>query len=706
MTESRTSVAAPLTAAALIAQQVGGNAIRDGLFLSHFPVQSLPYFMGGAALLAIGGAQLSGRLLARVGPVRLVPVLFATNAALFVVEWMLLGWQPRLAVAILYMHSGVLGAIAISAFWSLLNERFDPHSAKPLMTRVAAAATFGGFIGGVSAERVVALLPEGMLLPLLALVGGVCVAGALSVGSGAPISRARNSDESDRTGLWSQLREHRLLQDLALVVALAALVAALADYVLKAETVASFGKGPQLVRFFGLFYSFTGLAAVLVQTFLGRLAIGRLGLGGSVASHSAIVGVASLLGFVLPTPLRGILPRGLDVVVRNSTFRAGYELLYTPLPEATKRSAKSLVDVACDCAGKGAGAALILALVALAPSHPFVAVNIAVVVVAVGEFIIARRLRSGYVSVLEGGLRRETEHLEQAVEYSMADFTIARSMTGLDREALLRAVGSNETVRPPAPAVPADPVIASIVEFRSGDLLRIRAALRDPPRDPLIIGALIPLLSRDDLVRSVVSALAVFKERAAGEMVSVLLDPATPALVRRRLPLALKSCPSPIARDGLTTALGLFTLVIRLRCGRALLALTDDHPELQKPIPDGLSLVEQELTRGGDPDILREHVFNLLALTLDREPMRIAARAFTTEDKYVRGTALEYLETVLPPDLFEGFRPLLASPGSESARRRPQAEVRADLIRAATTMTVSLEELRRQLNTTVQEEAD
>jgi hypothetical protein len=704
VTESRTSVAAPLTAAALIAQQVGGNAIRDGLFLSHFPVQSLPYFMGGAAVLAIGGAQLSGRLLARVGPVRLVPVLFATNAALFVVEWMLLGWQPRAAVAILYMHSGVLGAIAISSFWSLLNERFDPHSAKPLMTRVAAAATFGGFIGGVSAERVVALLPEGMLLPLLALVGGVCGAGALSVGRGAPASRARTSDESDGTGLWTQLREHRLLRDLALVVALAALVAALADYVLKAETVATFGKGPQLVRFFGIFYSFTGLAAVLVQTFLGRLAIGRLGLGGSVASHSAIVGVASLLGFVLPTPFRGILPRGLDVVVRNSTFRAGYELLYTPLPEATKRSAKSLVDVACDCAGKGAGAALILAIVALAPSHPFVAVNLAVAIAAVGEFIVARRLRAGYVSVLEGGLRRESEHLEQAVEYSMADFTIARSMTGLDREALLRAVGSSETVRPPA--VPADPVVAAIVEFRSGDLLRIRAALRDPPRDPLIIGALIPLLARDDLVRSVVSVLVAFKDRAAGEMVSVLLDTSTPDVIRRRLPLALKSCPSPIARDGLATALGLFSFEMRQRCGRALLALTDEHPELLKSLADGLSLVERELTSGGDPELVREHVFNLLALTLEREPMRIAARAFTTDDKYVRGTALEYLETVLPPGMFVGLRPLLASAGSESTRRRPPAEVRADLIRAATTMTVSLDELRRQLNTTMQEEAD
>ena len=704
MSEARTSVAAPLTAAALIAQQVGGNAIRDGLFLSHFPVQSLPYFMGGAAVLAIGGAQLSGRLLARVGPVRLVPVLFAANAALFVVEWMLLGWEPRTAAAILYMHSAVLGAIAISAFWSLLNERFDPHSAKPLMTRVAAAATIGGFAGGVSAERVVALLPEGMLLPLLGLIGGLCVAGALAVGRGVPIRHASNVEEPDSGGLWAHLRQHRLLQDLALVVALAAMVAALADYVLKAEAVASFGKGPHLVRFFGLFYSFTGLAAALVQTFLGPLAIGRLGLGGSVASHSALVGTAGLLGFVLPPPWRGIFPRACDVVVRNSTFRAGYELLYTPLPEATKRSAKSIVDVACDCAGKGAGAALILALVALAPSYPFVAVNLAVAIAAAGEFFVARRLRAGYVSVLEGGLRRHSEHLEQAVEYSMADFTIARSMAGLDREALLRAVGSAERV--PSPAVPADPVITAIVELRSGDLLRIRAALRDPPRDPLIIGALIPLLARDDLVRSVVSALVAFKERAAGEMVSVLLDTSTPDVIRRRLPLALKSCPSPIAREGLATALGLFSFEIRLRCGRGLLALTDEHPELLKSIPDGLSLVERELTSGGHQGLLKEHVFNLLALTLEREPMRIAARAFTTDDAYVRGTALEYLETVLPAAMFVAFRPLLASASSESARRRPAAEVRADLIRSATTMTVSLDELRRRLDTTVQEEAD
>jgi hypothetical protein len=180
-------------------------------------------------------------------------------------------------------------------------------------------------------------------------------------------------------------------------------------------------------------------------------------------------------------------------------------------------------------------------------------------------------------------------------------------------------------------------------------------------------------------------------------MVSVLLDPATPDVVRRRLPLALKSCPSPIARDGLIAALERFDFECRLRCGRAVLALTDEHPELLKPVPAALGLVERALSDDGPPHLIREHVFSLLALALEREPVQIAARAFGTDDAYMKGTALEYLETVLPAHLFSAVRPLLAAAGSPPARPRPAAEVRADLIRAGMTMTVSLDEVRRQL---------
>jgi hypothetical protein len=330
-------------------------------------------------------------------------------------------------------------------------------------------------------------------------------------------------------------------------------------------------------------------------------------------------------------------------------------------------------------------------------------VNVAATVVAGGEFFVARRLRAGYVSALEGGLRRQSEDLAQTAEQSMTDFTVVGSMTGLDRAAVLRAMGTPDTAR--TIAAPADPAVAAIIEFRSGDLLRIRAALRDPPKDPIIIGPLVQLLARDGVVRQVTEALARFGARAAGEMVSVLLDPATPDVIRRRLPLALKSCPSPVARDGLWAAIEAVDFETRLRCGRALLALTDERAELRKPFPEALALVEREVGSGGDKHLVREHVFHLLALALDREPVRIAARAFATDDVYVRGTALEYLETVLTPRLFSALNPLLAGTHHPPARRRSATEVRDDLIRAGATMTVSLDEVRRQLEAAAAEEA-
>jgi ATP/ADP translocase len=704
VTDQKASLAAMLTATALITQQVGGSAIRDGLFLSFYSVQSFPYLIAGAALFAIVAAPLSGRLLTRFGPARAVPRIIAAHATLFVVEWLLLGPQPRLVAVLLYLHSSVLGGIAISTFWSLLNERFDPHTAKPLLARVAGAATFGGLLGGLGAERVAALLPEGALLPLLALVSAACVAGVMVLGKGAPAHRTPVQDTATRAGAWVELRQP-LLRNLAMVTALAAVLAALADYILKAEAVAYFGKGPQLVRFFGLFYSGTGLAAVLVQAGLGKFVLERLGLGGSVASHPVFVGISALLGLALPAPWRGMLPRGCDVVVRASMFRAGYELLYTPIAESAKRAVKSLIDVAIDSAGKGGGAVLILLLAPFVASHGLTIVNLAAVAVAAAELFVALRLRAGYVSALEGGLRRQSgADLEQAVEYSMADFTFAGSMTGLDRTSVLRALGTTTVAEAPPP--PVDPVVAALIELRSDDLRRIHAALRDVPRDPLLIAALVPLLAKDKLVKAVVAALERFGTRAAGELVSVLLDPAAPDVVRRRLPIVLKSCASPISRDGLRAGLESDGFEIRLRCGRALLALTEDHAELQEPFPRALALAQRELGGGDKTPPAREHLFNLLALALEREPVQIAARAFATEDAYVRGTALEYLATVLPGPLFSAFQPLLTTATAPVAvRRREPAAARAELLRAGATMTVSLDELRRQLDVAPVEDA-
>jgi hypothetical protein len=699
LSNSRIQLIAPLTAAVLIAQQVGSNAARDALFLSSYPVTTLPYFVAGAAIIALPAAQGSGRLLLRFGPTRVVPAFLSLSAVLFIIEWLLLG-QPRVAAVLLYMHSSVLGAIAISAFWSLLNERFDPHSAKALMAQVAGAATFGGLIGGIGAERVAALLSSNALLPALGVLGALSVSGALIIIRGARTDVPVKEDHEESRGAWTELRKVPLLRNLALVTAFGALMASLVDYLLKAEAVAWLGGGKPLVRFFGLFYAATGIGAFILQATIGRVVLSRLGLGGSVAAHPAVVGAAGMLGFIVPAPWGGIFPRALDMTLRNSVARAGYELLYTPLPQAAKRAAKSVIDVTCDSVGKGVGAVVIMLLTRLGPVHALFAVNLAGVFAAALDVVVARQLRASYVMELEGGLRRQSGEFYQAAQQSLSDFTMVGTLVGMDQDAIRRALGEQVTS---APALQ-DPVVAAMGELRSGDTNRIRAALQTLPRDPALIGALVPLLANGHVLHPVVDALESFGPRAAGEMVSALLDSATPETVQRRLPMVLKSCESALARDGLMSALESPNLQVRLRATRALLSLTEKYPALSVPGAAALAAAERQLQSDEDSQQIREYVFNLFALSLEREPMRIAAQAFETDDLYVRGTSLEYLETVLPSALFSALRPRLSSVAPAATRPRAAAEVRKDLMKAGATMTMSLADVQRHLASLNQEE--
>jgi len=689
-------VVVPFTVAVLLAQQVASNAIRDGLFLTWFPVTALPYFIAATAMVAAPAAESSGRLLVRFGPRRLVPVLLGMNSVLFLVEWGLLHALPRVASGLVYLHVSVLGAIGISAVFSLLNERVDPHAAKPLMAQVAAAATLGGLAGGIGAERVTALFSQEVLLGILAALGGIAVAGSVVIGRGMSAQRALLHAPDDQQGGWAEIRRVPLLRALAVVVALAAVLAAMLDYLLKSDAAVWFGPGDHLVRFFGLFYAGTALSAFLLQTLFGRLVLARFGLGGSVASHSLLVVVSSLLAFILPPPWRGVLPRGVDVTVRASVFKAGYELFYTPLPEAAKRAAKSTVDVTVDCLGKGAGAVLIVLLTTLGSSYTFAAVQVAGVLAAGAEFAVARRLRARYVGALEGGLRRQEKDLQIPVNVSLADFTIAQSMTGLDAASIYRAL--DQTADKSASAS-GDPVVAAITVLRSGDLARIRRLLRAPATDPLLIGALIPLLAQREILKPVVDALTAFGVRGAGQLVDALLDPATSDVVRRRLPLVLRSCGSSLARDGLLQALAAPSLELRLRCGRALLELTEAHPALKAPPHVVLEAVEREFAqvRAADDRSFREHIFNLLALAFEREPVRMAALAFDSDDDYLRGTALEYLETVLPPRLFSALAPRLSGALVHAPQKRDETAARAQLLHATTTR-FNRDELRQRLD--------
>src|SRR5262249_4131741 len=126
-----------------------------------------------AVFAALLGLAFS-RLLARFGPMRLVPMAFGFGAVLHVLEYIILqragNIGGRILITIVYLHLVGFGAILLSGFWSVASEVVDPQRAKLRVGRIASAGSVGGICGGLLAERGAALFGPVSLLLLLALL--------------------------------------------------------------------------------------------------------------------------------------------------------------------------------------------------------------------------------------------------------------------------------------------------------------------------------------------------------------------------------------------------------------------------------------------------------------------------------------------------------------------------------------------------------
>jgi hypothetical protein len=378
------------------------------------------------------------------------------------------------------------------------------------------------------------------------------------------------------------------------------------------------------------------------------------------------------------------------MVMSNSLWRSGYELLYTPIQESKKRSTKTLVDVGSDRLGTLIGSAAVSAVLALS-RRPEELVAILAVALGVAGILVARGLHRGYVAALEDSLRKGAKQVEAWGATSM------QLDVPLDS---LRVVTQPPVLRPSE-----DEVLRAIAALRGGDRRAVEQVLGvDDPLPPLA-PFVIPLLARPEHRQAAAQYLTRLAPRVLGQLVDAVLDPAVPSLARRRIARLLRGQPSQRVVEGLIQGLADERFEIRYECGIALVRVTDKDPSLtipQAPILEAVRrelAIEREILEEEEDDdeserpftaVLRdrasrglEHVFTILSLMLDRDPLRIAWRALNTEDDNLRGTALEYLENVVPPQIREALWPYLQrEQAPTSKQRRTREEIERDLTSA------------------------
>jgi hypothetical protein len=732
---------AMVCAGAVSAQFIAGKATRDALFLANLDVTALPAMVMATAVFSILLVALSSRLLRWVAPDTFVPLTFVASATLLLAAWGLTAVAPALAAQAVYLQISGLGPMLGSGFWLIATEQFDPHTARLHFGRIAGVATLTGLVGALMAERVAALYGVTMMLPVLAALNLLCawqIRRLVAEKAARPRRAAdRVADAEKRTGLAGIERDSELavespvsglhalarrpyLQNLAGLVLLGTIGATLADYVFKVEAVEAFGRGERLLRFFAIYYAATSVLAFVVQTTAGTFALERLGLAVTTTTpHLALC--AGGIGAIAFPGLGGVLiARGGESVFRGSLFRTGYEIFYTPVPPGEKRAAKSIIDVGFDRFGDAIGGGLIRLLLLLPPARQYVAIVGAAVASSAVALLLARRLNRGYIETLERSL------LDRAVELDLSNVEDITTRTAVMRTMHLTTSSVPHAASTQTSSTTAlqalDPEIQEILALRSRNRERVLRVLRDDEDLPAsLVPHVIALLAWDAVAEDAVRALRRVAEDRVGELTDALLDPNQAFAVRRRLARVFSICVSQRAVDALLLGLDDTRFEVRFQCGRSLSAIVEKNRFIRVDRERVFDVVRREVTvsrpvwqshrlldaiaddKGSFVDeFIKDragqslaHVFVLLSLVLPAAPLQIAYRGLHTDDPGLRGTALEYLEGVLPADIRERLWPFLGTQTPVESGPRAREEILADLMRSNESIVLNLEELRR-----------
>ncbi|MBV8757585.1 MAG: hypothetical protein JO257_09930, partial [Deltaproteobacteria bacterium] len=585
---------ATLCALIVVAAFLAAKAARDATLLAQFPVTMLPLFIGLSAALAMPVILVAGKLMTKHGPHKLVPAMNFVSAGVLVGEWFLSAGFPKLTAVLVFFHLNTASAVLVSGFWSLINERFDVTTAKKHIGRIGMGATFGGILGGVVAERTGAYLDTNAILIVLAVMQGASAILLWFLGRGAAAKEVPQA-ESTWAALGSVARSH-LLRKAGLVVIITAVGAGALDYVFKADIVQG-GSKADLLRALAVFYTATNIITAIVQVVLCGPAITALGVPRTVATLPVTLTGFSVLAFFLRVPFVATVARGAELVMRNSIYRAGYELLYAPLPPEQKRPTKVVLDVGADKLGDIIAAQLIAVVIYIAADDRHALLVLAIIAGAISMLVSAGIPRS-YTRSLEAGLLEKANELPAEPESGHEPWLSLTAMPafGHPGEAVPLRMRRRRRAVPAPPRVSTDAISAILRDLRSNNAARVAAVLSKPlPVEA--IPTVIELVGSDhtDIARAATNALRSVAPLCTGALLDVLLDPKRPEQLRRRMPPIIATGAPDLAIWGLWRGLRDPSFEVRYRCSIGLSVLAGDAPLANLRPEEVFDAVRQEL---------------------------------------------------------------------------------------------------------------
>jgi len=491
-----------LTISACVIGKVASNA----LFLAQFSAVQLPYadiasgvLVGFVVIvyLRLGRRTSLGNLL--VG----TPLFFAVGCAFFWVlaRYYVSGWL----YPVFYIWVGILTVLAPTQAWTLANYLLTTREAKRIFGMVGSGGICGWIFAGYLSKIVTKAfgtesLLFGMTVLLLICSGLMAVAskgGQLQLDPAKDrVAGAAGTARKDLRDSMRSVFSSSYLRAIAAVICISSFTTTLTGWQFKALA-KQFSEGKDaLAIFFGDFFFYAGLLALLFQLLLTTRLLRRFGIGAMLFVLPVAVLLGSVGVLVLGTVGAALFLKGGDQVLRYSIDRSTIELLYLPMPHRVKLQAKWFIDTVVWRMGDGLAGVVVL-IFAAQLHWPPQQISWIVMLLTAGWLAAVYVAGKQYVALLKDSISQHRFDVEQAstlaLDRSTADL-LANKILASDPEEILYALSLFEVERQRA----AHPVIRGLLSHPSPEVRQKAISVLCTAGDKSVLPSIEPLLKDPD----------------------------------------------------------------------------------------------------------------------------------------------------------------------------------------------------------------
>lgn len=488
----------------IISSYVIGKVARDALFLARFQAVQLPYADIASAVLVgfvVAGYVYLGRRISLRTMLVGSQLFFAADCAIFwaLAHYYHLSWL----FPIFYVWVGIFGVLAPTQVWTLANYSLTTREAKRIFGMVGGGAIGGAIFAGFCSKTVAkAFGTESLLLGMAVLLFTCSLLMLVMWQTGQVQAEDEAGGRTAESGLRDLRHSMRVvasspyLRAIAAVICISSFVTTLTGWQFKAIAKQFLVNKDALAIFFGDFYFYVAVLALLLQLLVTTRCLRKFGIGVLLFVLPVVVFAGSVSLLLLGSLGAVVLLKGGDQVLRYSVDKSTVELLYLPLPGSIKLHAKWFIDTVIWRMGDGLAGITVL-IFATFLHLPARQMSWLALVLVSGWLLAVSVARRQYVATLEENISRHRIDVEQAstlvLDRSTSDM-LAAKISASDPAEILYALSLLEVERKRVE----HPVVRSLLRHSDQDVRRKALTILDASGDTTVLAEVQQLLKDPD----------------------------------------------------------------------------------------------------------------------------------------------------------------------------------------------------------------